>query len=100
MLNVDRPIVNIAFALALRNAAEAHGDVKLSAIADAAICGDKDSAEDVGAIMHGATWKACSTCGGRGKVARCKCRTCDGTGADQTHPKIEVIRNAALDACA
>jgi hypothetical protein len=52
------PCVNVAFATALRNAAEAAGDDALAAIADAAICGDHGSAEHVGAIMHGATWRA------------------------------------------
>lgn len=93
-----RPTVNVAFALALKSAAERHGDTKLAEVCALALERDLDASEAVSAIMHGATYHACDKCRGRGKIGRKKCCPCDGTG-DQSHPRIEQMRNEALAAC-
>jgi hypothetical protein len=91
------PTVNVAFALALKSAADRHGDDKLVAICDRAVGRDLDASEHVGAIMHGATYHACDKCRGRGRIGRKKCRSCAGTG-DQAHPLVEQMRTEALAA--
>jgi DnaJ-class molecular chaperone len=67
-------------------------------VVDAAIGRNVDAAESVGAIMHGATWKACPSCAGGGKHGRRKCPACHGSGEDQTFAErdIKPIRSAAF----
>ncbi len=94
---VEAPTVNVAFVTALKLAAERHGDTKLAETCGRALARDRDASEHVGAIMHGATYHACGTCRGRGRVGRRKCRGCSGTG-NQAHPQIDAMRTEALRA--
>ena len=95
-----KPLVNLDFANALRAAAEQAGHAALVSTVDAAILRNVDAADHVGAIMHGATWTACSACGGGGKRGRKRCSACKGCGEDATFAERVVvpIRAAAFAA--
>lgn len=92
---MTKAIVNLDFCSALRAAAARHGDTAMVETCDRAH-GEHRAADDVGAIMHGATWWPCATCGGRGRVGRCKCKACGGTGTRVEQRHLDALRAEAL----